>query len=170
MKTLLENRAHKYFITHIRAHSSLPGLLAEGNAQADKLTMSVLQTLPDIFEQAKLSHAFFHQNARALIESFHISKSQAKEIIQSCPDCQLVQPPASTGAVNLRGLQSLQLRQTDVTKYSSFGKLKNIHVSVDTFSGAIFASLHTGETAQHACRHFLQAFASLGVPQESQDR
>uniref|UniRef100_A0A8C3UJL4 Uncharacterized protein n=1 Tax=Catharus ustulatus TaxID=91951 RepID=A0A8C3UJL4_CATUS len=166
MKTLLENRAHKYFITHIRAHSSLPGLLAEGNAQADRLTMSVLQTLPDIFEQAKLSHAFFHQNARALMESFHISKSQAKEIIQSCPDCQLVQPPTSTGAVNPRGLQSLQLWQTDVTKYLSFGKLKNIHVSVDTFSGAIFASLCTGETVQHACRHFLQAFASLGVPQE----
>lgn len=115
MKTLLENRTHKYFITHIRAHSFLPGLLAEGNAQADKLTMSVLQTVPDIFEQAKLSHAFFPQNAQELMESFCISKSQAKEIIQACPDCQLVQPPASMGAVNPRGLQSLQLWQTDVT-------------------------------------------------------
>lgn len=80
-----------------------------------KLTMSVLQTVPDIFEQAKLSHAFSPQNAQELMESFCISKSQAKEIIQACPDCQLVQPPASMGAVNPRGLQSLQLWQTDVT-------------------------------------------------------
>ncbi|RMB92359.1 hypothetical protein DUI87_31234 [Hirundo rustica rustica] len=142
------------------------GFLAEGNEHADKLTMPISRTLPNIFEQAKLSHAFFHQNAQALMDTFHISRSQAKEIISACPDCQLVQPPTSMGAVNPRGLHSLQLWRTDVTKYPSFGKLKNVHVSVDTFSGAVFASLHTGETAQHACRHFLQAFASLGVPQE----
>ncbi|NXO22256.1 POK7 protein, partial [Cisticola juncidis] len=123
--------------------------------------MPITKTLPNIFEQARLSHAFFHQNAQALMETFCISKSQVKEIINAC---QLVQPPASTGAVNPRGLQSLQLWQTDATR--SFGKLKNISVSTDTFSGAIFAYLHTGETAQHACRYFLQAFASLGVPQE----
>ncbi|NXY38947.1 POK25 protein, partial [Pomatorhinus ruficollis] len=127
--------------------------------------MPISNTLPNIFEQAKLSHVFFHQNAQALMETFRIFKSQAKEIISICPDCQRVQPPASMEAVTC--LQhSLQLWQTDITKYPSFGKLKNIHVSVDTFSGAVFASLHTGETAQHACRHFLQAFASLGVPQE----
>ncbi|NXM48309.1 POK7 protein, partial [Gymnorhina tibicen] len=126
----------------------------------------VANTLPSIFEQAKLSHAFFHQNAQALVQMFHISKDQARAIINACPDCQLVQPPVSTGAVNPRGLQSLQLWQTDITKYPSFGKFKNIHVSVDTFSGAVFASVHAGETATHACQHFLQAFTSLGVPQE----
>lgn len=142
LKTLLESREREYFITHIRAHTTLPGFLAEGNAQADRLTMPISQTLLDIFEQARLSHAFFHQNAQALMESFRLTKSQAREIISACPDCQLVQPPASTGAVNPRGLQSLQLWQADVTKYPSFGRLKNVHV----------------------CRHFLQAFASLGVP------
>ncbi|NXO17415.1 POK7 protein, partial [Oriolus oriolus] len=128
--------------------------------------MVISNTLPNIFEQAKVSHAFFHQNTQALMQTFHISKDQARAIISACPDCQLVQPPVSTGAVNPRGLQSLQLWQTDVTKYPSFGRFKNIHVSVDTFSGADFASLHIGKTAKHACRHFLQAFASLGVPQE----
>lgn len=39
-------------------------------------------------------------------------------------------------------------------------------MSVETCSGAIFASLHTGETANHACQHFLQAFTFLGAPQE----
>ncbi|NXB59758.1 POK7 protein, partial [Struthidea cinerea] len=128
--------------------------------------MVISNTLLNIFEQAKLSHAFFHQNAQALMRTFRISKNQAKAIISACPDSQLVQPPVSTGAVNPRGLQSLQLWQTDITKYPSFGKLKNIHVSVDTFSGAVFASLHTEETMKHACQHFLQAFASLGIPQE----
>lgn len=128
--------------------------------------MIISNTLPNIFDQAKLSHAFFHQNTQALMQTFCISRDQAKVIIGACLDCQLVQPPLSTGVVNLRGLQSLQLWQTDVTKYPSFRRLKNVHVSVDTFSGMVFASLHTGKTAKHACQHFLQAFGSLGVPQE----
>lgn len=56
--------------------------------------------------------------------------------------------------------------QKDVTKYPPFGKYKNIQLSVDTFSNAVFASVHTGETANHVCQYFWQAFASLGVPQE----
>lgn len=63
----------------------------EGNAEADKLTMPIANTLPNIFEQAKLSHAFFRQNAQALRQTFQISKDQAKAIISACPDCQLVQ-------------------------------------------------------------------------------
>ncbi|RMC21000.1 hypothetical protein DUI87_01855 [Hirundo rustica rustica] len=49
---------------------------------------------------AKLNHAFFHQNAQALMDTFHISKSQAKEIISACPDCELVQPSAFMGVVS----------------------------------------------------------------------
>ncbi|NXI82343.1 POK7 protein, partial [Rhipidura dahli] len=128
--------------------------------------MFISNTLPNTFEQAKLSHAFFHPNAQALMQTFHISKDQVRTIIGACPECQLVQPPVSTGAVNPRGLQSLQLWHTDVTKYPSSGRFKNIHVSVETFSGAVFASLHVGETAKHACQHFTQAFALLGIPQE----
>lgn len=63
-------------------------------------------------------------------------------------------------------MESLQKWQTDVTEYPSFGKFKNIHVSIDTFSKAVFASVHTGETAKHICQHFSQALSSLGVPQE----
>lgn len=66
----------------------------------------------------------------------------------------------------MRGLESLQKWQTDVIKCPSFGKLKNIHVPIDTFSNAVFASVHTGETAMHVCHHFSQAFSYLGVPQE----
>ncbi|KFO62893.1 hypothetical protein N302_11657, partial [Corvus brachyrhynchos] len=164
--TLVQDRTNQYFVSHIRAHFSLPGFLAEGNSRADKLTVDIVNTLPNIFEQAKLSHAFFHQNAQALMRMFRLSRDQARAIVNTCPDCQLVQPPVSMGAVNPRGLQSLQLWQTDITKYPSFGKYKNIHLSVDTFSNAVFASVYTGETANHVCQHFLQAFTSLGVPQE----
>lgn len=45
-------------------------------------------------------------------------------------------------------------------------KFKNIHAPVDTFSGAVFASVHAGESDNHACQHFLQAFATRSVPQE----
>lgn len=37
MRTLLKNMKHKYFVAHTRAHSSIPGLLAEGNGHADKI-------------------------------------------------------------------------------------------------------------------------------------
>ena len=37
-------------------------------------------------------------------------------------------------------------------------------MSVDTFSGAVFASAHTGERASDVIRHLVQAFATLGIP------
>lgn len=45
---------------HIRSHSSLPGFLAEGNAMADLLAMPIQNTLPNVIEQARMSHAFYH--------------------------------------------------------------------------------------------------------------
>lgn len=44
--------------------------------------------------------------------------------------------------------------------------IKNIHMSVDTFSDTVFASVHTREMSNHTYQHFLQTFASLGMPQE----
>ena len=38
--------------------------------------------------------------------------------------------------------------QMDVTHYAEFGKLKYIHVCIDTCSGFLFASLHTGEASK----------------------
>lgn len=35
-----------------------------------------------------------------LVQMFHISKNQAKAVDNAHPDCQLVQPPVSTRAVN----------------------------------------------------------------------
>ncbi|KFO55721.1 hypothetical protein N302_16334, partial [Corvus brachyrhynchos] len=162
---LLDTRQHPYFVMHVRSHTTLPGFIAEGNRQADLLTLPV-QVLPDRFAQAKLSHSFLHQNAAALCCTFALKCQQAKDIIAACPDCQRHNFVTGSSGINPRGLQSLQVWQTDGTHYPEFGCLKYIHSSIGTFSGALFALCHTGETAKDVCHHFLAAFAALGIPQQ----
>ncbi|NXJ27771.1 POK10 protein, partial [Dicrurus megarhynchus] len=115
--------------------------IAEGNHQAD-LLMLPAQVVPDRFSQAKISHSFFHQNAAALAKTFALPSHQASSIVAVCPDCQRHFFPSLAGGVNPRGLQSLEIWQTDVTHFPEFGRLKYIHSSIDTFSGALFASCH----------------------------
>ena len=74
-------------------------------------------------------------------------------------------PQASVG-VNPRGLLPLHIWQMDVTHFSEFGKLQFVHVSVDTASGVLFASLHTGEKARHVIAHCFEAWVH-GVSPES---
>lgn len=63
---LLNSRKQPYFITHIRSHQNIGGL-AEGNSRADQLVASAWTGPPvSSFEQARLSHEFFHQGAKML--------------------------------------------------------------------------------------------------------
>ncbi|NXX13606.1 POK7 protein, partial [Podargus strigoides] len=55
-----------------------------------------------ILKQAQLSHSFFHQNARALKQQFHLTMNQARDIVMSCPDCQHFAPLPSKEGVNPR--------------------------------------------------------------------
>ncbi|XP_053851921.1 uncharacterized protein LOC128817462 [Vidua macroura] len=121
-------------------------------------------TLPDVHMQARMSHAFFHQNAPALCRQFKISKEQARAILATCPNCQSHALPSLATGVNPRELGALETWQTDITHFPSFGRLKYIHVSVDTFSGAVFASTHTGEKTKDIIKHLYMAFSTLGVP------
>jgi len=162
---LLDSRPHPCFVMHIRAHTVLPGFIAEGNRRADILTLPV-QVLPDRVAQAKLSHSFFHQNAGGLKRQFGLTTQQATNIIAVYPDCQKHSCPSITGGVNPRGLQSLQLWQNDVIHFSEFGHLKCIHSSIDTFSGALFASCYTGEKTRDVQKHLMCAFATLGIPSQ----
>jgi transposase InsO family protein len=53
----------------------------------------------------------------------------------------------------------------DVTHYAPFGKLKYIHVFVDTFSDFICASLQTGEEAtKHVISHVLSCLVVTPQP------
>ncbi|NWY94559.1 POK19 protein, partial [Loxia curvirostra] len=170
---LLSHREQPYHITHIRSHTDLPGPITEGNRMADHLAMTAttsptqrvtIHALPDIFQQAQLSHKFYHQNAPALTRQFKISVEQARAIVATCPNCQAFSLPSMPVGVNPRSFGALELWQTDITHYTPFGRLKFIHVSIDTFSRAVFASAHAGEKAHDVIKHFYMAFATLGVP------
>ena len=52
----------------------------------------------------------------------------------------------------------------DVTHIPEFGTLRFVHVTVDIYSGYIFATAHTGEKTKDVISHCLQAFASMGKP------
>ncbi|NXK21084.1 POK7 protein, partial [Arenaria interpres] len=111
--------------------------LTEGNAVADSLTAAVLK-----LDFARASHSFFHQNAQGLSKQFQIPLTQAKDIIRVCPECLRLTPLPAQTRVNPCGLRSNDIWQSDVTHYSPFGCLQYVHVSVDTFSGTLCASVH----------------------------
>ena len=62
------------------------------------------------------------------------------DIVKQCPKCITLSPVPHLG-VNPRGLMPNHIWQMDVTHYAEFGKLKYIHVCIDTCSGFPFASL-----------------------------
>ncbi|RMB92621.1 hypothetical protein DUI87_30930 [Hirundo rustica rustica] len=160
----VQARVHPYYVLHVRSHTNLPGFVAEGNARADKLANPAwVAPQPDVLAQAKASHGFFHQNVHTLQKQFQLTATEAREIVESCDDCHALGAPLPAG-VNPRGLKALELWQTDVTQVAEFGRLKYVHVTVDTFSSAMWASAHTGEKARDVIAHWRQAFAVLGIP------
>ncbi|KFP59612.1 hypothetical protein N322_07668, partial [Cariama cristata] len=161
---LLSQRQCSYFITHIRSHQFDQGL-AIGNNRTDKLVAVAQMTGVNLFEQVKCSHNFFHQSARVLAKQFNLTIADARGIVQSCSSCQRIGIGLGLG-VNPRGLQALQLWQMDVTHVPEFGRLKYVHVSIDTFSHAMWATAQTGESARHVIRHMHSAIAALGLPLE----
>lgn len=130
---ILSQRQHPYFVMHIHSHTSLPGFLVERKRQTDTLAMTIHTTIPNISEQARLSHAFFHQNGPALIRMFNITRDQARAIVITFPDCQKYSLPSTGAGVNPRGLHSLQIWQSNVTHYASFSSFKYIHILIDSF-------------------------------------
>ena len=81
-------------------------------------------------------------------------------IVKQCPKCIILSPVPHLG-VNPQGLMPNHIQQMGVTHYAEFGKLKYIHVCIDTCSGFLFASLHTGEASRNVIDHCLQAFNAI---------
>ena len=73
--------------------------------------------------------------------------------------------PVSHLEVNPQCLLPSHIWQMNITHVASFGKLEFVHVSVDTYSGMLFAATHSGETVKDVKIHCLQAFAYLGGSQ-----
>jgi transposase InsO family protein len=83
--------------------------------------------------------------------------------VKQCPKC-ITLSPVTHLRVNPQGLMPNHIWQMDVTHYAEPGKLKYIHVCIDTCSGFPFASLHTGEASKNVTDHCLQAFNAMGLP------
>lgn len=160
---LILERRDPLWCVHVKSHTNLPGLFAEGNAHIDNLVSAPVTV--NSFDQARSSHELFHQSSRGLALEFNIPRSQARTIVAACPDCARVQPIQHLG-VNPRGLLPCQIWQTDVTEYAPFGRCKYVHVTVDTYSHAVWATAMTTTAFRAVKTHLLQAFAILGVPQQ----
>ncbi|KFP60426.1 hypothetical protein N322_00031, partial [Cariama cristata] len=161
LQSAIQQRTLSYCIIHIRSHKWSEGL-GEGNARADKL-MSMAAPL-DEFVKAREAHSAFHQNARGLHRQFNITMEEARGIVRACPTCSHHGPGLGIG-VNPRGLEARELWQMDVTYVAEFGRLKYVHVTIDTYSKFIWATAQTGERALHVTRHLTSCFAVMGVPQ-----
>ena len=51
----------------------------------------------------------------------------------------------------------------DVTHISDFGKIKYVHVTIDTFSGFLVATALTGEATKNVISHCLHYFSMIDV-------
>lgn len=166
VQALLWRRREPIYVGHIRGHSGLPGLLAEGNAAADLYTRPQFVAVAlDSYDLALQLHRKYHINSQSLRHRTGCTKEQAVQRVTQCPSCALLIPSPSLG-VNPRGLMPNDIWKMDVTHAPSFGKLKYVHVSIDTYSGLIFASAHSGERLKDVKSHCLQAFAFMNVPRQ----
>lgn len=155
----LQERACKCYFGHLRAHSPLPGPLSEGNQLADEATQVWLTQE----QMAQHSHSLHHQNANSLRLQFRITREAARQIVKQCSACPTMTSVPNYG-VNPRGLLPNHLWQMDVTHIPSFGKLKYVHVTIDTYSGFLVATPLSGESSSHVITHCLRCFSILGQP------
>ncbi|KFV02604.1 hypothetical protein N340_00512, partial [Tauraco erythrolophus] len=164
LRAALRQRPTEYCVIHVRSHQWPVGL-GEGNEKADQL-VTVGQKVPlDDFQLARQAHERFHQNAKGLFRQFKITLEEAKGIVRACPTCGNIGPGLGIG-VNPRGLKALEIWQMDVTHVSTLGRLKYVHVTIDTFSKMMWATPLPGEKAQHAIKHLTGCFAVMGVPEQ----
>ncbi|XP_012892095.1 PREDICTED: uncharacterized protein LOC106001575 [Dipodomys ordii] len=144
-------------------NSMLPGPMAKCNALADQAARAVALVAADPVELAKDFHRLYHVPANTLRRRYNLPRHVARDIVKACKSCvTFLHPPHVE--VNPRGLRPNALWQMDVTHLTEFGKLKYLHVSVDTFSGVIHATPLAGEKVSHVKIHCLEAWAAWGKP------
>ncbi|KFP92421.1 hypothetical protein N311_00597, partial [Apaloderma vittatum] len=166
LQKALRIREHPYAVIHIRSHKWDIGLGA-GNEMADCLVSVMQQTPVSQRMKAAEAHSLFHQNARGLSLEFQIPFTEATAIVRACPICSHHNGELGLGlGVNPRGLEANEIWQMDVTHIQYFGRLKYVHVTVDTYSKFLWATAQPGERALHVIRHLLSCFAAMGTPKQ----
>ncbi|RMB88475.1 hypothetical protein DUI87_35160 [Hirundo rustica rustica] len=140
----LHQQEQPYAVIHIRSHKWNIGL-GEGNQRADELVSTAITVPLPQHVLAREAHSIFHQNAKGLQKEFHISHAEATAVVRSCPICCHHNGGLGLGTgVNPRGVMANELWQTDVTHVNSFGRLKYVHVTIDTYSHYIWATPQSG--------------------------
>lgn len=112
---------------------------------------------------AQKAHNLQHLNAHTLRIKYKITREQACQIVRNCKGCVTLLPDPHLG-VNPHGLVPGEFWQMVVTHLPSFGKLKYIHVTIDSFSGFIYASLQRGEATKDVINHVLACLTVLPQP------
>ena len=156
IQSLLVARTHPLYIGHIRSHTNLPGPLTAGNNLADQYTKIYLANL----QKAEQFHKLHHVSARTLKRLYNLTREQARQIVKNCSACAPLLPVPHFG-VNPRGLQPNDLWQMDVTHMPSFGRRSYLHVTIDTFSHFITATLNQANAHLRFVLTYCIAFLSL---------
>jgi hypothetical protein len=140
LQNIILSQKHPFIIGHIQAHSGLPGPLAAGNDSIDRaLIGEALISYPDAL--ARGDHDKFHLSSHTLRLQHMITKEQARMIVKQCSKCIILSPVPHLG-VNPQGLMPNHIQQMGVTHYAEFGKLKYIHVCIDTFRNSFCFSTY----------------------------
>ena len=108
-------------------------------------------------------HANLHANAKRLHSKYHIPLTEVRHIIKSCDVCAPLHLRTIVSGVNPRGQQPNSLWQSDFT-HCSLGKFSLLFVSVDTFSGFIWAVPFSSEFSKHAISALLLTIPVMGIP------
>jgi hypothetical protein len=88
LQSLILNRSSPFFVQHNRAHTGLPGPLAEGNDLVDKAARDASALLIQTpVELAREFHSQFHVNSITLSSRFHITRAEARDIVTVCKAC-----------------------------------------------------------------------------------
>ena len=91
LRQIIQRRNFPFYISHVRSHSLLPGPIAQGNAQIDKLIM-----YSSLYEYHQLTHI----NTKGLMQKFDISRQQARDVVAACPEWTLTHPVTHVDTLN----------------------------------------------------------------------
>ena len=156
LQDIIRNRDHPFHITHIRSHTGLPGPLAQGNDEIDKLLIG------NVLEASEF-HKKHHVNSKGLKKDFKITLQQAKEIVRRCPTCSFYnQTPLPAGS-NPRSIHRNEIWQMGVFHFTEFGKLRYVHYTIDTYSRFQYATALSSEKADSVITHLLEIMAVMGI-------
>uniref|UniRef100_A0A8B9T2H3 Uncharacterized protein n=1 Tax=Anas platyrhynchos TaxID=8839 RepID=A0A8B9T2H3_ANAPL len=166
LQIAIAQRSEPHAVIHIRSHQWEEGL-GEGNARADRLVAATATEAPlSPFCRAREAHAIFHQNAKGLARAYKLSRADAQAIVKACPTCSHYNLGVGIGiGTNPRGIKTNEVWQMDVTHGPAFGRLRYLHVTIDTYSHMIWATPQLGEKVRDVRRHLASCFAVMGVPQ-----